>query len=51
MMFVLQSTTNHSIIFGYTTREAFVLNEVGTAPVGVAVRVGDFLIVNEAIEN
>lgn len=48
---MLQATTNHLITFRYATSEALVLDEVSTAPIRVAVRVCDFLIVNESIEN
>jgi hypothetical protein len=48
-MLVLQPATNHLIVFGNAAGEAFVLYEVSAAPVRVAVRVRDLLIVNETL--
>lgn len=48
---MIQPASNHSVIFGNATREAFVLDKVGTAPIRVAVRVSNFLIINESVKN
>ena len=50
-MLVLESTSNHLIIFRNATRKAFVLDKVGAAPIAVAVRVRYLFIVYKSFEN